>query len=208
MGGTRQVSSLRVVVDREALLKLLRYRKGTTTADRRTEKLLDETIREGYSLLETAAVYRNVGLEVRGDAGVSVDAGELSLEGASIARHLADCTRGTIMAVTVGEGISARARELSEAGDMAMAAILDAFGSEAVEGLADMLTAHIAAGARMADCSLTGRFSPGYGDLSLEHQKGLLEYVEGSRVGISLSETLTMTPEKSITAVLGWRGKR
>jgi len=52
---------------------------------------------------------------------------------------------------------------------------------------------------------LTPRFSPGYGDLSLDHQKGLLKYVEADKIGISLSETMVMLPEKSITAVIGWK---
>ena len=205
MSEVERISALGVVVQKKALYGLLRFRKGTTELDGRVEKLVDETMREGRSLLDTAAVRRNVVIEVTGEGCVEIDVGWLKLTGRSIAGHLEGSSRGTLMAVTIGGGISARVGELSEAGEITRAAILDAFGSEAVEALADLLTARIASDAKRADCTLTGRFSPGYGDLSLDHQSGLLEYVEAARIGISLSETMAMVPEKSITAVIGWK---
>ena len=51
---------------------------------------------------------------------------------------------------------------------------------------------------------LRPRFSPGYGDFSLECQKPLLEVLEDQkRIGIYLTDSLLMTPSKSITAIIG-----
>ena len=48
------------------------------------------------------------------------------------------------------------------------------------------------------------RFSPGYGDLPLELQKPLLEYINAYRLsGITLSKSYLMTPCKSISAITG-----
>ena len=53
---------------------------------------------------------------------------------------------------------------------------------------------------------LTPRFSPGYGDLPLEVQKDVFRILEcGVRIGISLNESLLMTPSKSVTAIFGLR---
>lgn len=205
MSEVERISALGVVVRKKALYGLLRFREGTTELDGRVEKLVDETMREGRSLLETAAVRRDVVIEVTGEGCVEIDGGRMKLAGRSIARHLDGSSRGTLMAVTIGGGVSARVGELSEAGEITRASILDAFGSEAVEALADLLTARIASDAKRVDCTLTGRFSPGYGDLSLDHQNELLKYVEAAGIGISLSEAMAMVPEKSITAVVGWK---
>ncbi len=51
---------------------------------------------------------------------------------------------------------------------------------------------------------LSKRFSPGYGDLSLEIQKNLLAYLDAHRrIGIELTENYLMIPQKSVTAILG-----
>ena len=48
------------------------------------------------------------------------------------------------------------------------------------------------------------RFSPGYGDFPLEVQKDFERILEMPKsIGVSLSESLLMTPTKSITAVVG-----
>ncbi|MBP3731219.1 MAG: hypothetical protein J6I40_07110, partial [Mailhella sp.] len=48
------------------------------------------------------------------------------------------------------------------------------------------------------------RFSPGYGDFALEHQRDFARFLDMPRnAGISLSDTLLMTPSKSVTAVIG-----
>lgn len=208
MSEVRYISVPGVSVDRKALHVLLRFREGTTALDGRVERLVDETMREGRSLVEPAAVLRDVAIEAEGEKRVVIDGGRLLLDGVSIARHLEGAERGTLLAVTIGGGVPARVRELSEEGEITRASILDAFGSEAVEAMADAVTAQVASEARRADCTLTARFSPGYGDLSLDHQKALLDYVEAERIGISLSESMTMVPEKSITAAIGWKGRK
>ncbi len=51
---------------------------------------------------------------------------------------------------------------------------------------------------------LTQRFSPGYGDLSLDIQGDVLSYMDAQkRVGIELTTNNLMIPQKSVTAILG-----
>ncbi|MBR3258643.1 MAG: vitamin B12 dependent methionine synthase, partial [Eggerthellaceae bacterium] len=47
---------------------------------------------------------------------------------------------------------------------------------------------------------------PGYGDLPLEVQPDLLGLLDASRrLGITLSDSLLMSPTKSVTAIVGLR---
>lgn len=53
--------------------------------------------------------------------------------------------------------------------------------------------------------ALSPRFSPGYGDLPLSWQKPLTEVMECWRIGVRLTQTCMMLPEKSITALCALR---
>ena len=51
---------------------------------------------------------------------------------------------------------------------------------------------------------LRPRFSPGYGDFSILHQKELLQMLEApKKIGLTLTEGYMLTPTKSVTALLG-----
>lgn len=54
---------------------------------------------------------------------------------------------------------------------------------------------------------LSKRFSPGYGDLRLERQKDLFSLFEGEDIGVKLSSSFYMEPEKSISYIVGVRKK-
>ncbi|MBQ8392228.1 MAG: hypothetical protein IJX51_00500 [Clostridia bacterium] len=48
------------------------------------------------------------------------------------------------------------------------------------------------------------RYSPGYGDLSIEYQKELLKYLDAERkIGVTLTEGSLMVPTKTVSAIIG-----
>ena len=49
------------------------------------------------------------------------------------------------------------------------------------------------------------RFSPGYGDVSLEVQKQIFTTLRPEKIGLTLMNSLIMAPEKSVTAFVGWK---
>ena len=54
------------------------------------------------------------------------------------------------------------------------------------------------------DKYLRPRFSPGYGDFSILHQKNILELLDAPRkIGLTVTESFMMTPTKSVTAIIG-----
>ena len=53
--------------------------------------------------------------------------------------------------------------------------------------------------------TLTGRFSPGYGDLPLTLQPALLERMQAYRIGLTVNAGGQLQPEKSVTALCGLR---
>lgn len=126
--------------------------------------------------------------------------GGVPLPGRSAARMLADCPKCALLVCTLGAAFDTWLRQM-QARDMAQAVMLDALGSAFVEAACDAAEAEIAA--RFPGMYLTDRFSPGYGDLPLDIQPALLEAAGGQHIGVTVTPSLLMLPQKSVTALIG-----
>ena len=88
--------------------------------------------------------------------------------------------------------------------EMSRAVVLQAASAAMIETYCDMVCEELAERYEAKGLYLRPRFSPGYGDLSLSCQPDLLQELEaGKRIGIKLTESLLMTPSKSVSAVVG-----
>ena len=130
-----------------------------------------------------------------------VDFGVFSVKSNSLARTLRGCDRAILFAATLGAETD-RQRRTASVTSPAKALILDAMGTAAIETVCDGLCCRFAA--EHPERKLRPRFSPGYGDLPLECQRTLLDVLDSQRkAGISLSESLLMVPQKSVSAIVG-----
>lgn len=133
-------------------------------------------------------------------SGQGILLGNILLPGRSAAGMLAECTACALMVCTLGADFDAWLRQL-QARDMARAVVLDALGSAFIEAACDDVEKEIAG--RFPKRYLTDRFSPGYGDLPLILQPELLAAAEARRIGVTVTETCLMAPQKSVTALVG-----
>lgn len=126
------------------------------------------------------------------------DFGFMRVESRNLYNNLKDCDEAFAMALTSGIAVDrelARLRVISQAEHF----VTDALASAAIDSFADHAVKIMSSGLRCAP-----RFSPGYGDFSLELQKPFLERLDGQGLlGITLSSAYLMTPMKSITAIMG-----
>ena len=121
----------------------------------------------------------------------------------SLAKNLAGCGKVILFAATLGEGADYLIRRYSRvevsrsvAVQAASAAMIEAFCREKNEELKERF--------RKEGWYLRPRFSPGYGDFSLEYQKMFCEVLQTEKtVGITLTDSCLMMPSKSVTAVIG-----
>ena len=122
---------------------------------------------------------------------------------ASLSRALCGAVSVVIFAATVGIGpdrLVAKASVTSPA----RALMYQALGAERIEALCDLFCFDMAqrCGARGLAC--TRRFSPGYGDLSLEKQRDIFALLGCERqIGLTLNDSLLMSPTKSVSAIFG-----
>lgn len=186
-------------IDRKEALRYLGLRGQEPDAG--TAALLE---RAAGMLLETArprTVWKTFELRET-EEGLLLPTAGLLLTGKAIRRHLCGCTRCILMAATLGLETD-RLVLRTQLGSMALAAVLDACASAAVEDVCNQLCAGIA---RQLERTLTFRFSPGYGDLPLALQQDFIRSLDTPRkIGLTLTESCMLAPQKSVTAVLGIR---
>lgn len=175
----------------------LRY-AGVRQSDPQTEMLLDECLRLTEGQWSYQACWEEYRIERQDDV---LDLGFAKIRSQALETNLRDCDRIVLFAATVGIGIDrliARYSRLSPS----RAHMLQALGAERIESLCDVLHDEI----RHLYGETRPRFSPGFGDVPLTLQKEIFQALQCARhIGITLSESLLMSPGKSVTALIGIR---
>ena len=123
------------------------------------------------------------------------------IEGQDLRSLLRESTEIVLFAATLGAEVELLLRR-AQLRDMAEAVILDACADCAIENVCDNFCADLAQ--EVAPAHLTDRFSPGYGDLPLAHQRVIFDALNVTRrIGVTLTGSGLMLPQKSVTAILG-----
>ena len=126
---------------------------------------------------------------------------EFKPEGKDVPELLKECSGVILMAATLGSEAELLLRR-SQIRNMGDAVILDAAASAAIENVCDNLCEDLAG--EFAPKHLTDRFSPGYGDFPFSQQRDFFEVLDITRrIGVSLSASGLMLPQKSVTALIG-----
>jgi cobalamin-dependent methionine synthase I len=127
------------------------------------------------------------------------------LTGKNITNHLAKCHKVALMAVTIGSAIETQITRHFSSGNYTAGLLLDAAATTAVESLADQVNSLIDTLAVKAGYTTTWRFSPGYGDWDVRIQQALLLALDAQVINLTTTESMMLTPRKSVTAAIGLR---
>ena len=176
--------------------EILRY-AGCKNENDLPAGLLEDCINEAQNLFSYKVCY--LPLEVKTE-GENCDFGFFSVKSKALAKNLGNAQKAVLFAATVGVGID---RLISKYGALSptKAVLFQAIGAERIEALCDTFCLDMQ--------SRTGlyalpRFSPGYGDFNLKSQKDILGVLDSQKlIGLTLNESLVMSPSKSVTAVMG-----
>lgn len=186
-------------LNRREVQRYLGYR-GITEIDDATSKLIEECIDELGREITPRYVTREFPL-TRDTDGVSF-AGMYVKEG-QLTRNLTGCERVILFAATVGVAPDVQVRRASLR-SMMKTAVIQAASAAMVEELCDIVNTGLRDEAMERGYYVRPRFSPGYGDFPLERQVDFFRELSITReIGVSLSDSLIMTPSKSVTALIG-----
>ena len=169
--------------------EIWRYAGGGVPA---AEGLLDECLAECEGKLSYRVCWRETAVHVDGKI-CHFDG--FSLPSAGLAAALDGCRRAVVFAATLGVELD---RLIAKYGRLspAKAVLLQAIGAQRIEALCDVFCGELG--------RTTPRYSPGYGDLPLDSQRQIFDLLDcPRRIGLSLTDSLLMTPTKSVTAFVG-----
>lgn len=156
--------------------------------------LLDRCLAELLPFLTYQAAWAEYPVKITGD---HLQLGFCETDSADLAKNLRECGRIVLFAATVGIAPDRLAQKYSRVSPV-KALFLESVGNERIEALCDVFCAGFD--------NACPRFSPGYGDLPLALQKEIIAVLDCPRqIGLTLNESLLMTPSKSVTAIMGIR---
>ena len=183
--------------------EIMRY-AGAKEITPELERILSECLLEAEDKLSYKVCYRKFNIlekEVGFDIGFAVS------DSYDLRRYLKGCHEIVLFAATVGleiDRLIARNAYISPTKSL----MFQAIGAERIESLCDMFCNDMNLFASQNGEVLRNRYSPGYGDLPLEMQKNIFVALDCSKnIGLSLNESLLMSPSKSVTAIIGVRYK-
>lgn len=158
-------------------------------------RLTMDCIDEAKSIASLKAVYVKSGVTVENDR-VRLDF--MEMKSSKLAAFLNGCKDAYVFAATMGARADMLVNKYLKT-EASRGVIFNAACVAVVESFCDRLNGYLTG----ADSS-TKRFSPGYGDLSLEYQRELLAYLDAERkIGVSLTDGCLMVPTKTVTAIVG-----
>lgn len=158
------------------------------------EELIAECIEEYKKAVSYKACIAKVCICADG----RLDLGFIKTDSSALKKNLDGCECAYIVAATTGfeaQRLIERNSVISPIKGM----VTDCVGSAAIEAFCDKINLSL----KNTDY-LRPRFSPGYGDLPIEHQKDIVSFLDTKKnIGLSLTDSLMMTPVKSVTAIIG-----
>lgn len=181
--------------------EILRY-AGCKEANSEIAALVKSCINEIKDKLTYKVCYRQFWVKICDDI---CDFDAFTLQSKNLALNLKDCESGIFFAATVGVEID---RLIAKYGRFSpsKALIFQAIGAERIEALCDTFCADIS---KEHNAGTRPRFSPGYGDLPLIAQKDIFAVLSPEKhIGLSLTDSLLMSPSKSVTAIVGLGDKK
>ena len=168
--------------------------------DRAIGDLIDGCVAEAEDGLVYRLCYARFPLCVNGDA---LELGFASVRSHSLGLCLGGCDEIVLACATVGAEMDRLIKKYSLI-TPSRAVVMQALGSERVEALLDVFCEELSATEAERGRTIRPRFSPGYGDLSINLQRDIFSALEPTKmIGVSLDSDMLMTPTKSVTAIIG-----
>lgn len=183
--------------------EIFRYAR-CSEPDEEMNALLSGIIEEYSSCFTGKVCFSEYEISRNGD---KIDLGFCTTDSRSLAVNLTGCTSVVLFAATVGHEVDRLTKRLQVISP-ARSVLLDAFGSERVEALCDCFNDDVKEICTGTHAFCKPRFSPGYEDLPLCVQSDVFKALDPQKhIGISLSDSLLMSPLKSVTALIGTTAK-
>ena len=178
-------------INKNEIKRYLSICKGDTQSD----ELISWGISQIYKVAKPRAVYFIDKILLMDDQiTFSFD----TVKSTSLSKNLCGCDRAFVFCATIGIEVDRLIQKYAKI-EPSKSVVLNSVASALIEEFCDYVNDLL-----KKKAELCPRFSAGYGDYSINHQKKILEELDASKkLGVSLTESYMMTPTKTVTAVVG-----
>lgn len=185
-------------IHKSEIYRYLGYTAGADVPENITS-MVEEILENVLSGSRPLVCYKQFDLDF--DDGI--DFGFLKVKSEDLLNNLNGCTKAVIFAATIGI-YTDRQIQKETILSPARACIYQAVGATVIEAVCDEFNNWLRTEENSKGNSLKSRFSPGYGDVPLEIQKDIHRELNCAKMaGITLTDSMLMVPEKSVTAIIG-----
>jgi hypothetical protein len=172
-----------------------RYAKSVDNEN--LSQLIDECIEQCDGILNYNVGFCELNFTIKDNL---CDFGTFFVRSEALSRNIFEAKKLVLFVASIGHGIDRLIAKYSRTSPL-KALIFNAIGTERVEALADSFVAWLE---KEASLKALPRFSAGYGDLPLEVQKDIFDFLKPEKqIGVFLSDSFVMSPSKSVTAFVG-----
>ena len=161
---------------------------GKNKVEDRILQMIQESFAELDALANRKIVHRIYEIQFNGDDEIVI--ANMVIKSRKLFRNLCGCKNIILFAATLGTEVD-RLIHKYERIDIAKAVVAQACATTILEEYCDEWQ-------EKTSMNLRPRFSPGYGDFSILHQKDILNLLEASKkIGLSMTDGYMLTPTKS-----------
>ena len=174
---------------------------GKSAIDEKTLFMIRECFKELERISEPKCNYRIFGLSFPEENELQIC--NLHIKSKNLYKNLCGCEQVIVFATTLGSAVDRQLRTC-ELKNIAKAVVMQACATAMLEEYCDQMQEKIAKELALDKLYLRPRFSPGYGDFSILHQKEILDMLDApKRIGLAMTDAYMLVPTKSVTAVIG-----
>lgn len=199
--------SISIPLPRKNIYRRLAFVKGVTDVPAAQQEEIERYIGDASTLIHLKGAGLRLPItEITGARIILPDGAEF--ESRQLARLLANCSEIVLMGATAGREIMDAIEKDATGENLTRAIVLDAAASETVDASLDWIMDYFNQSLRRESRRLLGkRYSAGYGDLFLETQKTMYQLLQLDKIGVEITESSILIPEKSVTAITGIRAQ-
>ena len=174
---------------------------GSHAVDDHTLALVESSFAELDQIAGKRIIYRIFDVSFKETDRLQI--GKLNIISKNLGKNLAGCQSAVILGATLGAGVDMLLRKYTLT-DMARVVTLQACAAAMLEEYLDECQQNIGKKLEKERLYLRPRFSPGYVDFPIEHQKMILRMLDTAKtIGLTMTDSSMLTPTKSVTAVIG-----
>jgi hypothetical protein len=125
------------------------------------------------------------------------------LTGRTVYSELNGSDEVAVFVCTAGKKLSDRSKNLIQGPEPVKGYIFDLLGNEIAESVCEKIQQNIDHYANETGRKITNRYSPGYCNWDVADQQKLFKLMGGNPCAVRLSDSLVMSPLKSVSGVIG-----